>query len=217
MNGLRRCGRLRIQDGGVKGRALISSCESTKITTSCWTTIDRRTLEPTKKDTPHPETKKLQWDGRQGRITIKSNPIPAGWVPHKLENNNTKEVLPLLWRFWITCQASQPGDSTNGLGILRESDLEGLWDLMIGLPQDWGKQETPILEDTNKILCVPRPRVKGQWPQRRLNQTYRLMLEDPLWKCGSAVAHHGNGTLAAAVLEGAPLHKSFWRVPLTLP
>ena len=31
-----------------------------------------------------------------GTITIKSNPIPTVWVTHKLENNNTKEVLPLL-------------------------------------------------------------------------------------------------------------------------
>ena len=27
---------------------------------------------------------------------IKSNPIPARWATHKLENNNTNEVLPLL-------------------------------------------------------------------------------------------------------------------------
>ena len=27
------------------------------ITTSCWTIIDRKTLEFTKKDTPHPKTK----------------------------------------------------------------------------------------------------------------------------------------------------------------
>ena len=50
-----------------------------------------------KKDTPHPKTKtKLQKEGRRGTITIKSNPIPTGWVIHKLENNNTKKVLPLL-------------------------------------------------------------------------------------------------------------------------
>ena len=45
------------QDGGVEGRALTPSCESTRITTSCWTIIDRKTLELTKKDTPHPKTK----------------------------------------------------------------------------------------------------------------------------------------------------------------
>ena len=47
----------RDQDGGVERRALTPSCENTRITTSCWTIIDRKTLELTKKDTPHPKTK----------------------------------------------------------------------------------------------------------------------------------------------------------------
>ena len=53
--------------------------------------------KPPKRDTPCPKTKKkLQRDGRRGTITIKSNPIPGGWVIHRLEDNNTKEVLALL-------------------------------------------------------------------------------------------------------------------------
>ena len=47
----------RNQDGRVEGHALTPSCENTRITTSCWTVIDRKTLELTKKDTPHPKTK----------------------------------------------------------------------------------------------------------------------------------------------------------------
>ena len=42
---------------------LIFSCKNTKITTSCWTTIDRKLLGPTKKkkkNTPHPRTKEKQ-------------------------------------------------------------------------------------------------------------------------------------------------------------
>ena len=42
-----------------------------------------------------------------GTIIIKSNPIPTVWVTHKLENNNTKEVLAVLWRIWAPYQASQ--------------------------------------------------------------------------------------------------------------
>ena len=58
-------------------------------TGGCW--------NPPKKDSPHPKTKKKpQQDGKRGAITIKSNPIPTGWVTHKLENSNTKEVLALL-------------------------------------------------------------------------------------------------------------------------
>ena len=126
-----------------------SSPPVTKITTSCWTTIDRRMLEPTKTKYPMSKTKKkLQRGGRRGIIMIKSNLIPAVWVTHKLENNNTKEVLPLLWRFWPLHEASQPGDLTNGLGIPRESDLEGQRDLITKLPQDWGKQR--LLEVTTK-------------------------------------------------------------------
>ena len=132
-------GALLVQDGGVEGCALISSWENTKITNSCWITIDRRTLEPTNKDTL-PKTKKKPQDGRRGIITIKSNPIPAGWVTHKLENNNTKDALPLLWRFWTLCQAPQPGDLTKGLGIPRESSPKGKQNSITGLPQVWGKQ-----------------------------------------------------------------------------
>ena len=33
----------------------------------------------------------------------------TSWVTHRMENNNTKQVLTLLWRFWIPCQASSLG------------------------------------------------------------------------------------------------------------
>ena len=45
------------QDGVVERSALTPSCKNTRITTSCWTIIDRKTLELTKKDTPYPKTK----------------------------------------------------------------------------------------------------------------------------------------------------------------
>ena len=90
---------------------------------------------------------------------------------HKLENNNTKQVLPLLWRFWTPRQGSQPGDLTKGLGIPRESDLEGQWDLITGLSQDWGETETPVLEGTNKIVHTPRPRGEEQWPTGEWTKT----------------------------------------------
>ena len=88
---------LPVQDGGVEGYGLISSCETTKITTSCWTTIDRRkTGEPAKKYTPHSEIKKKLQDGRRGENMIKLNPLTAGWAIYNPENNNTKGVLSLL-------------------------------------------------------------------------------------------------------------------------
>ena len=107
-----------------------------------------------KKYTPHPKTKiKPQWDSRRCANTIKSNPIPPRGATHKLENNNTKEVLPLLWRFRASHQASQPRDLAKRLGIPRESDTEGQQDLITGFLQDWGKTETPLVEDT-KSSCA---------------------------------------------------------------
>ena len=109
----------------VEGRALTPSCESTRITTNCRTIISRKTLELTKKDTPHPKMKeKPQWNSMRGAITIISNPITAGWVTHKLENTYTTEVHPLEWRFWAPHQASQPGGPAMGRGIPTESDFE---------------------------------------------------------------------------------------------
>ena len=129
------------KNGGVEGRALTPSCENTRITTSCWTIIDRKTLELTKKDTTHPKTKeKPQWDSRRGAITVKSNPITSGWVTHRLENTYTTEVHPLEWRLWAPRQASQPGGLAMGGRIPRESDFEGYWDLIAGLWQNWGKK-----------------------------------------------------------------------------
>ena len=115
-----------VQDGRVEGHVLTPSCKSTGITTNCWTIIDRKTLELTKKDTPHPKTKeKPQWDGRRGAITIKSNPITTGWVTHKLQNNYTTEIHPLEWRFWAPHQASQLGGPAMRGGIPTESYFEG--------------------------------------------------------------------------------------------
>ena len=68
-----------------------------------------------KKITPFPKTKQPQQDGRKDTIMIESNPISTRWVTHKLENSNTKEVLPLI---------PQPGDLTEGLGTPRNLTLK---------------------------------------------------------------------------------------------
>ena len=56
-----------------------------------------------------------------------------------------------------------------------------------------GVTETPVLEDTNKILSAPRLRGKEQWLHRRLNKKYLLVLEGLLWKRGLESAHHRDG------------------------
>ena len=94
--------RLPVQDGREKDMCPSPSARAPKLQLAIEQPLTRRrwNLPKKKKDTPHPKTKKkLQQDSRRGTIMIKSNPIPAGWVTHRLENSNTKEVLPLLLRF----------------------------------------------------------------------------------------------------------------------
>ena len=55
-----------------------------------------------------------------------------------------------------------------------------------------GETETPVFEGTHKVVCASGPRGKEQWPHRRLNQTYLLVLEGLLKRRGIAVAHHGD-------------------------
>ena len=110
--------RLLVQDGGIEGCVLISSFQRPKLQLAIEQPSRRGCGNPPNKDTPSRKTKKeLQWVGRRGAITIISNPRNARWVTHRWENNNTKEVLALLWRFWTPCQVSQPGDPTKRLGI----------------------------------------------------------------------------------------------------
>ena len=115
-----------------------------------------------KKDTPCPKTKKKpQRNGRRSIIMIKSNPMPAGWVTHRLENHNIKEVSTLLWRFWTPCQASQPGDPTKGLETPKVSDLESQRHLIIGLPEDGGKQRLQCWRAQTKFCTHLEERSSG--------------------------------------------------------
>ena len=76
-----------------------------------------------------------------------------------------------------------------------------------------GETETLLLEGTQKVVCTSGPSGKEQWPHRRLNQTYLLVLEGLLQRQGVAVPHHedkgtgsrssGKYSLAWALLETA--------------
>ena len=76
-----------------------------------------------------------------------------------------------------------------------------------------GETETPLLDGTHIVVCTSGPRGKEQWPHRRLNQTYLLVLEGLLQRWGGAVAHHrhkdtgsgsaGKYSLVWALLESA--------------
>ena len=182
-----------LQDGGVEGLALISSCENTKISIDCWIAIDRGLLKPTEKSCK---------DGR-GKITIKSNPISTRWVTQKLDNNNTKEVLALLWRFYAPHQSSQPVGSSKKTGNLT-------W-RTVGFDYRTST-ELEETEGTNKILCTSRSNEESSDPTRDWD---RLDCECLRVFCGSVGQKWpaaGEGALAAAVLGGTYWHKSFLEV-----
>ena len=59
----------------VEGLAFIFYCENSYIASVCWTTIDSKMLDPTKKDTPLPRAKeKPQQDGRWGKFMFGIKP-----------------------------------------------------------------------------------------------------------------------------------------------
>ena len=127
--------------------------------------------------------------------------VQTQWNQISYLNSNTKEVLPLLWRFWTPHQASQPGDLAKGLGIPRESDSEGQWDLITGLPQAWGKQRLHSWRTQTKS-CV----YKG--PGERSNGITGYWTRPPCWcwrvswgGVGSAVARHEHGGLGSSSPE----------------
>ena len=183
---------IRNQNSGVEGRALIPSCENTRITTSCWIIIDRKTLELTKKHTPHPKTKeKPQWDGRGGTITLKSNRITAGWMTHTLENTYTTEVHSLEWRFWAPRQVPNLGIRQWEEELLENQSLKasGIW--LQDFDRTGGNRDSTLGGHTKSSVHIGTQR-KEEWPHRRLNQTYLLVLEGLLQRRVVAVAHRGD-------------------------
>ena len=205
-----------VQDEGVGllwESLLIFSCESTKITTRCWTIIGRKMLEHTKERCSMSKDKwraSLRW--YEGCM-LKSNPITTGWATHKLQNNNTKEVLPLLWR-------SEPHSS---LGIQQGTrNPQGIWLWRpVGLDcKTFTKLEetdTPLLEGTNNTLWAPGTRRKEQWLHRRLTQTYLWVLEGLLRSRELAEVHHRNAGNGSSSSGSCPWHKPPCRLPLVLP
>ena len=67
------------QDGRVEGHVLIFSCENSRITTLCCTSINRRMLDPTIKKVPYVQGQSRRPSKMAGRAKscLESNPIPA--------------------------------------------------------------------------------------------------------------------------------------------
>ena len=154
-----------VQDGGVEGRTLTPSCESTGITTNWWTIIDRKTLELTKKDTPHPKTKeKPQWDGRKGHNhnKIKSHNC---WVGDSQTGEHLYHRSPPIG---VKVLSPTSGFPTWGSGNgRRNSQRIRLWRLAgvdCRTSTGLGETETPFLEGTHKVVCASGPRGRSSDP-----------------------------------------------------
>ena len=183
-----------VQEGRVEWYALISSVRPLAVEQP----LTGRHWNQPKKDIPHPKIKKKsQWHGTKCTIRIKSNLTPDEWMTHTMPKklSHCCEVLSPLSGF----PAWWPSKGTRNPW---ESHFEGQWDLVTGLPLDWEK-EVPLLEGKNKIIYTPGAWGKEQWPHRRLSQTYQLVLEDLLWRCGLAVTCLRDGALAPEILGGA--------------
>ena len=144
----------RRQDSGVEGLELTSFHENIKITTNCWTTINKRSLEPTKKDILHQKTKKKpQQDSKKDTFVIKSNPIPTGWATPKLENKYITEVFPQKWEYWAPHQAPQPdGLALGGASELLALKASGTW--VQELHRTGGNRDSTLGGCTPGFMCT---------------------------------------------------------------
>ena len=79
-----------------------------------------------------------------------------------------------------------------------------------------GETETPLMEGIHKVVYAPGCMGKEQWPHRRLNQTYMLVLEGLLQRRGVAVSPQGQDT-GAEVLGSTHWRESSWSPPLAPP
>ena len=122
---------LQLQDGKVEGHVLIFSCENSKITTRCWTIVNRRLLHCTKKDTPLPKAKENpQQDGRRHTVAFRIKPYThqrclEGSIKTLCTPGDSTETEPdLPLSVWVS-----PEEVQISSGLLQG---QGLW-----LQQTW--------------------------------------------------------------------------------
>ena len=109
-----------LQDGEVERCALIFSCENSKITTCCWTTIDRRMLDPTEKKIPH-----IQGQRRSPRkmVKVKVKSLSHVWLfaaPWTVAFQAPPSIGFSRQEYWSGLPFPSPGDLPNP-GIERRS------------------------------------------------------------------------------------------------
>ena len=127
--------------------------------------LTKKTLEPTKKDTLHPKTKKKpQQDGRRGAIVIKSNPVPARWANHKLEDNYTTEVIPQEWKFWAPIRFTSLGVWQQDEESLKNLALKGSGVWSQDFHRTGGDGNSTLGGCTQSLMCTRTQRKKAVTP-----------------------------------------------------
>ena len=165
-----------------------------KITTSCWTTINRRMLEPTKKDTPPPRAKeKLQQDGKMGAIAFK---IKLHTCQSHLEgahktlctrglrersNDSPQETEPdLLMSVW-----ESPVDTWSAVASCRDRGFGGSSPGRRSVSPKSSWRRSPFVPPQSHQMGDPQT---GQQLYQRSSHTVAKVLgpktDFPTWRCG---------------------------------
>ena len=174
--------------------------ESTKIKTSYWIVIKRRTLEPTskkkkkkkryKKKIPHIQRQRRSHNKTGGGEQSQYNPMPTEWVTHKLKNSNTK-------KFSHSCEGSEPLVKLPSLRIWQRDwgssgnltlKASGIW--LEDYRRTGENRDSTFGGHRQNLAHMKIKRKEASDAHRRLNQTCLLVLEGLLWSPGSAVACH---------------------------
>ena len=110
---------------------------------------------------------------------------------------SNESVLHIRWpKYWSFSFSISPSNEYSGLISLRMDKLDLPAMEPPDLTQDWGNR---LLERTNKTLCTPGPRRKGQWPHKRLTQMCPWVSRSLQWRRGRQWPAAGSGALSTVV------------------
>ena len=139
--------------------------QSTKITISCWTAIDRRTLEITKKrcNTSKEKETATIWQSLQ-RYNHDKIKFHTHWVGDSQTGEQWyQRSSPTAVKILSPTSGFPAWGSRKGTGNPQETWPWGQQDLMTGLPQDWGNQRLHSSRAQTKLVCT-KTQQKGPVP-----------------------------------------------------
>ena len=163
-----------------------------------------------KKDTPCPGTKeKPLQDSRRGTIMLKSNPLPAGWVTHKLK------------KFSHCCKHSRLHIRLDNQGVRqRDRESQGIWlwrTAGFHYRTSTGLWETETLGRYKQNLVHTRTQGKGVVTPQESEPDACECLKVSCGGVGQQWPAAGTEAMTFADLGGTCWPKSFWRSALALP